>query len=62
MRTNPNQKIITVYKAKCDKNNRYMLTNLEALGQAAKELKAGAFKLWIYFSQNQNGYSFCPKQ
>ncbi len=58
MRTNPNQKIITVNKIKCDKNNLYMMTNLKALQYAAQDLKAGAFKLWIYFSQNQNGYSF----
>ena len=25
---------------------------------AARALKAGAFKLWIYFSKNQNGYEF----
>lgn len=58
MRTNPNQKTITVNKIKCDKNNLYMMTNLKALQYAAQDLKAGAFKLWIYFSQNQNGYSF----
>lgn len=58
MRTNPNQKIITINKVKCDKQNLYMIANLNALQLAAKNLKAGAFKLWIYFSQNQNGYSF----
>ena len=26
--------------------------------QAARVLKAGAFKLWVYFAKNQNGYEF----
>jgi hypothetical protein len=26
--------------------------------QAAINLKAGAFKLWIYFAKNQDGYEF----
>lgn len=56
--TNPNQKIITVQKEKCDKNNTYVLINISALEQAAQNLKAGAFKLWIYFAKNQPNYQF----
>lgn len=26
--------------------------------KAARELDAAAFKLWIYFAKNQNGYEF----
>jgi ferredoxin len=26
--------------------------------QAAQKLDAGAFKLWVYFAKNQNGYEF----
>jgi hypothetical protein len=26
--------------------------------QAAIDLKAGAFKLWVYFAKNQDGYEF----
>ena len=26
--------------------------------EAARKLDAGAFKLWVYFAKNQNGYEF----
>lgn len=58
MRTNPKQKVITINKSKCDKQNLYATINLNALHLAAQDLKAGAFKLWTYFAQNQNNYSF----
>lgn len=35
-----------------------MKLNINALNQAAKELNAGAFKLYIYFMKNQNDYTF----
>lgn len=58
MKTNPNQKIVRVKKAVYNKDNIYMITNIKALEYAAKDLKAGAFKLWIYFSSNQPDYKF----
>lgn len=53
-----NQKQIEVVKSKCDKENYYMMCNLNALELAAADLSAGAFKLYIYFVKNQNGYIF----
>ena len=57
----PNQKAITVHKEPCDntcKENYYAKINLIAMNQAALNLDAGAFKLWIYFAKNQPGYQF----
>lgn len=55
----PNQRIITVDKAKCDKQNLYMVNNLQALGEAARRLTSkGGFKLYIYMAQNQDKYRF----
>ena len=56
--TSPNQKTITVEKEKCDKENHYTMINLLALESAAADLKAGAFKLWVYIAKNQNGFTF----
>ena len=58
IKTNPNQKTIKVSKEVCNKDNLYAVINLQALQSAASDLKAGAFKLWIYFSKNQNFYEF----
>ena len=58
IKTNPNQKTIKVSKEVCNKDNLYAVINLQALQSAAIDLKAGAFKLWIYFSKNQNFYEF----
>lgn len=58
VKTSPNQKAIKVSKEKCDTNNLYAAINLDAMENAARALKAGAFKLWIYFAKNQNGYEF----
>lgn len=57
-KTTPNQKVVKVNKEKCDKSNLYATINLKAMEQAAQNLDAGAFKLWIYFSKNQNGHEF----
>lgn len=57
----PNQKAVTVYKEPCDntvKEHYYAKINLDALSQAALDLDAGAFKLWVYFAKNQPGYQF----
>ena len=58
MITVPNQKIVTVEKEPCSKGNLYAAINLKALEAAAQNLDAGAFKLWIYFAKNQDGYGF----
>lgn len=58
MATVPNQKIITVIKHKCDKNNLYSTINLQIKREAAQNLDAGAFKLWNYFADNQSYYTF----
>lgn len=57
-KTVPNQKVVKVNKEKCDKAHLYATINLDAMEAAAQELKAGAFKLWVYFAKNQNNYEF----
>ena len=56
--TVPNQKVVKVAKEVCNGNNFYAAINLKALESAAKDLKSGAFKLWIYFAKNQNNFTF----
>lgn len=58
MITVPNQKVISIEKEPCGKGNLYAAINLNAMESAAQNLDAGAFKLWIYFAKNQNGYEF----
>lgn len=58
MRTVPNQKIVTVRKEPCNKNNLYCTINLDALRAASAALTAGGFALWIFYASNQNGYTF----
>ena len=58
MTTNPNQKIITVQKEKCDKQHLYSMYNLEAQQYAMIDLKGEALKLWLYLGKNQKGYTF----
>ena len=58
MITVPNQKVIRIEKEPCGKGNLYAAINLKAMEAAAQNLDAGAFKLWIYFAKNQNGYEF----
>lgn len=57
-KTYPNQKKIKVKKEKCDKQNKYTMINLNALENAGIDLKAGAFKLWIYLAKNQDNFTF----
>lgn len=55
----PNQRTITVNKAKTDKQNKYTANNLAALDEAARRLQSkGGFKLYMYLAKNQNNYSF----
>lgn len=58
IKTVPNQKVVKVNKEPCSKSNLYAAINLKAMEQAAIELDAGAFKLWVYFAKNQNNYNF----
>lgn len=53
-----NQKNITVHKEKCDENELYTKINLQAMNHAMRDLKANTYKMWCYFAQNQNSYSF----
>ena len=60
-KTVPNQKIVKVRKEACNnerKENYYARINLAAMNAAALNLEAGAFKLWVYFAKNQDGYEF----
>lgn len=58
IKTVPNQKVVKVNKEPCNKNNLYAAINLQAMEQAAQALDAPSFKLWIYFSKNQNSFEF----
>ena len=53
-----NQKIVTITKANSDKDNIYGIVNIDAAQKASRTLKAGAFRLWIYFNLQQDGYRF----
>ena len=60
-KTVPNQKVVRVSKEICNnekKENYYARINLAAMDAAAINLDAGAFKLWVYFAKNQNGFEF----
>lgn len=54
----PNQKVITIRKAPCDKKNPYGVINRDAVERASHELKQSGLLLWMYLSLNQNGYEF----
>lgn len=59
MITSPNQKIITVQKEAVNKDKPYIVASIENIENASKELKSHiAFKLFIYFTGNQNNYRF----
>lgn len=58
IQTVPNQWVITIKKDAITEDTTYMRVNMESLERASKNLKAGAFKLWIYFAKNQDGYTF----
>ena len=58
MKTSPNQKAVTVYKAPCDKENKYAKINIEAMSLAARTLDFKSFELWIYFAKNQDKHQF----
>lgn len=56
METVPNQKVVKVRREQ--KGRVYNALNDEAMCQAARALKAGAFKLWCYLCRNKDGYVF----
>lgn len=51
-----NQKTVKTNKEKCDRNNYYATINLDALQFAVASLSGDGFKMWVYFSKNQNGW------
>ena len=57
-KTVPHQKVVSVKKEMTDEKHYYCKINLNALESASRDLQAGAFKLWIYFSKNQPNYTF----
>ena len=55
----PNQRNITVHKAKADKQHLYTPINLNALDNAVNRLKSLAgIKLFLYIAKNQDKYNF----
>lgn len=61
-KTVPNQKIITVSKLSCskeDKTKLYTVNRLDGISQAAARLQSKCgFKLYMYFSKHQDKYTF----
>lgn len=53
-----NQKVVKVNKEPCNKANLYSTTNIEAEEYACRDLDGAEFKIWRYFSRNQNEYEF----
>ena len=51
-----NQKTVKTIKEPCNKQNYYTAINLQALESAGSVLSGDAFKMWVYFSKNQDGY------
>lgn len=58
MYTSPNQRVITTNKEKTDTENIYTKININALDTALQVLRPNAFKLYVYFCKNINGYTF----
>ena len=54
----PNQKVIRIEKAPIGKGDYYLRIRKDRLRDAARKLKAGAFKLYIYLAKKQDGYCF----
>ena len=58
IQTVPNQWVLTINKDAINEDTLYARFNMSALDNACKDLNAGALKLWIYLSKNQDGYTF----
>ena len=56
MVTYPNQKIITVFKDKCEKD--FLQINNDAWKAASNMLTYSAFKIYLYMASNKDNYSF----
>ena len=57
--TVPNQRVLTIHKEPTDKQHKFTLNNLEAMGEAARRLQSkGGFKLYMYLAKNQDKYNF----
>lgn len=56
--TVPNQRVVTVKHEPCNKDNLYTMCNIAANKTAMKELSPNAYKLYMYFDLNQDGYTF----
>ena len=57
--TVPNQRVLTIHKEPTDKQHKFTLNNLEAMGEAARRLQSKAgFKLYMYLAKNQDKYNF----
>ena len=54
--TVPNQKIVKIHKAPCNKSNKYTMINLDALQEAMKNLSNAELGVWLYFAKNQDNY------
>lgn len=52
----PNQKIITIYKEKCEDD--FLQINNASWQMACENLTYSAFKLYLYMASNQNEYTF----
>lgn len=54
IRTVPNQRVLTIHKEPTDKEHKYTVNNLAAMGEAARRLQSKAgFKLYMYLAKNQ---------
>ena len=52
--TVPNQRFLTIHKEPTDKQHKFTVNNLEAMGEAARRLQSKAgFKLYMYLAKNQ---------
>lgn len=56
--TVPNQWVLTIHKEPINQDTLYARFEMSALEHAGGDLDAGAFKLWIYLSKNQDGHTF----
>lgn len=56
MVTYPNQRVVTVFKDECEKD--FLQIQNDAWQEASMKLKTySAFKLYLYFAGNRNGYT-----
>lgn len=58
MRAISNQKLVTISKQPCDKDNLFYVTNIKATFEAFNNLTKNELGIWLYLSCNQDKYSF----